>query len=64
MSDMSTEQGLLDFRRFVARHGTLKEIISDNASQFKLASDVINKLWRQILPDNFVLTYTTNENIK
>ena len=64
MSDMSTEQFLLGFRRFVARHGTPKEIISDNASQFKLASDVINKLWRNILSENDVLSYATNENIK
>ena len=64
MSDMSTEQSLLAIRRFVARHGKPKEIISDNASQFKLASDVINKLWRNILPENDVLYYATNENIK
>ena len=64
MSDMSTEQFLLGFRRFVARHGTPKEIISDNASQFKLASDVINKFWRNILSENDVLSYATNENIK
>ena len=51
MPDMSTEQFLLGFRRFLARHGTPKEIISDNASQFKLASDVINKLWRNILSE-------------
>ena len=42
MSDMSTEQFLPGFRRFVSRHGTPKK--SDNASQFKLATDVINKL--------------------
>ena len=52
MSDMSTEQFLLGFRRFETRHGKRKEIISDNASQMKLVTDVIYKLWRQILSEN------------
>ncbi|MEW8544134.1 MAG: hypothetical protein AB2693_11425, partial [Candidatus Thiodiazotropha sp.] len=64
MSDMSTEQFLLGFRRFLARHGMPEEIISDNASQFKLASDAIDKIWRQILLEEDVLTYSANENIK
>ena len=63
MADMSTEQFSLNFRRFVAKHGKPEEIISD-ASQFKLASDVKNKLWRNILSENDVLLYATNENIK
>ena len=64
MSYMSTGQFVLGFRRFVERHSTPKEIISDNASQFKIASDVINKLWRQILSGNDVLSYAANEDIK
>ena len=63
MSDMSKEQFSLNFRRFVAKHGKPEEINSD-ASQFKLASDVKNKLWRNILSKNDVLSYATNENIK
>ena len=39
MSDMSTKQFLLGCRRFFASHGKPREIISDNATQFKLASD-------------------------
>ena len=64
MSDMSTEQLLLGFGKFVAKHGKPKEIISDNVSQFKLASDVKNKLWSNILSENDVHSYATNENIK
>ena len=64
MSDMSTEQFLLGFRRFLSLHGKPKEIISDNASQFKLASDVIEKVWRQILSEKDVLSYAANESIK
>ena len=44
MHDMSTEQFLLGFRRFVARHGSLQEIKSDNAGQFKLAAETIDKI--------------------
>ena len=47
----------------MAKHGKPKEVISD-AFQFKLASDVMNKLWRNILSENDVLSYATNENIK
>ena len=39
MNDMTTQQFLLGFRRFIAGHGKPNKIISDNAAQFKLASD-------------------------
>ncbi|XP_063411612.1 uncharacterized protein LOC134694529 [Mytilus trossulus] len=35
MQDMSAEEFLLGFRRFIARWGNPKHIISDNGSQFK-----------------------------
>ena len=37
MNDMTTQQFLLGFRRFIARHGKPNKIIPDNAAQFKLA---------------------------
>ena len=49
MQDMSAEQFLLGLRRFVARHGGPREIISDNAAQFKLAETKQDKIWGQIL---------------
>ena len=64
MSDMSTEKFLLGFRRFLASHGKPKEIISDNASQFKLASDTIDKLWKLILSEKDVVSYAANDSIK
>ena len=64
MPDMSTDQFLLGFRRFLSQHGKPTEIISDNASQFRLASDVIEKVWRQILTEKDVLSYAANEGIK
>ena len=64
MTDISTEQFLLGFRRFLARHGKPDEMISDNASQFKLASAAIDKLWQQILTEEDVVSYSASENIK
>ena len=51
MNDMTTHQFLLGFRRFIARHGKPNKIISDNAAQFKLASDTISRLWGKILTE-------------
>ena len=62
--DMSTEMFLLGLRRFVARHGSPREITSDNASQFKLAHDTIDKLWDQVLKETDVISYSVNENIR
>ena len=41
MQNMSTEQFLLGFRRFLSRHGKPKEIISDNALHFQLAAETM-----------------------
>ena len=62
--DMSTEMFLHGLRRFVARHGTPLEIISDNASQFKLAQDTIDKLWGQVLTESDIISYSADERIK
>ena len=62
--EMSTEKFLLDLCRFVARHGSPCEIISDNASTFKLAQDTIAKLWGQVLTDTDIRSYSVNEKIK
>lgn len=46
--DMSTSVFLLCLRRFIATRGTTKEIISDNAKQFKLSSEVIKLVWARL----------------
>ena len=61
---MSTEMFLLGLRRFVARHGCPCEIISDNASQFKLAHEKIEKLWGQVLKMTDVISYSVNEKVR
>ena len=60
---MTTEDFLLGLRRFLASHGKPCEIISDNAGQFKLASETVRKLWEQILTHSDVISYVANENI-
>lgn len=64
MYDMSAQQFLLGFRRFIAQYGNPKKVISDNAGQFKLASDAIYKLWGEIITkDHDVISYAANQNI-
>ena len=48
----------------MARHGSPREINSDNASQFKLAHDTIDKLWDQVLKETDVISYSVNEIIR
>ena len=42
--DLSAQQFVLCLRRFIARRGKPKEIISDNASQFKLAKSTVEEV--------------------
>ena len=63
IQNMSTELFILEFRRFLSRHGKPKEISSDNASHFKLASETLDKLWGQILTHDNVMSYIANEGI-
>ncbi|XP_045206117.2 uncharacterized protein LOC123558303 [Mercenaria mercenaria] len=63
VQDMSTEEFLLCFRRFVTQRGSPSEIFSDNAAQFKLASDTIDKVWKRIVHSEDVQNYITNEKI-
>ena len=64
IQNMSTEHFLLGFRRFLSRHGKPTEIISDNAAHFKLASETLDHLWRQVLTHQDVVSTIANEGIK
>ncbi|XP_071176444.1 uncharacterized protein [Mytilus edulis] len=63
MLDMTTDQFLLGFRRFVARCGTPIQIISDNALQFKAASNVVQQEWKKVLFDSDIQNYVSNKGI-
>ena len=64
MMDLSTKMFLHGLRKFVARHGSPHEIISDNASHFNLAKDTVERLWDQVLTEPDVISYSTNGKIK
>ena len=64
MHDMTTQEFLLEFGRFIARHGKPYKIISDNAAQFKLASNIVNKIWGQVLSDEDKISYAADGNIQ
>ena len=67
IQNLSTEQYLLGFRRFLSRHGKSKEIISDNALQFKHGSEkseIFDQLRGQLVTHNDVKIYVANEGIK
>ena len=63
-TDMSTEQLLLCLRRFIAIRGTPVGIISDNASQFKAASDMMKQVWQGTVKNEDIQSYVTTKKIK
>ena len=62
--DMTAEQFLMTLRRFISRRSTPKEIILDNAPQFKLTKTTIDKAWQRVVTGEDVHSYTANQNIK
>ena len=64
INDMSTEEFLLCFRRFIARRGIPRQILSDNAKQFKTASTVLNKVWSNVLTSDQVNVFSTDQGIE
>ncbi|KAI5738688.1 hypothetical protein M8J77_009940 [Diaphorina citri] len=59
----STEDLILAFRRFVARRGNCKLMLSDNASQFKLLGNVVDTIYKPVSDylnvNQIKFTYTT-----
>lgn len=62
--DMSTEQFLMAFRRFIAQRGTPSVILSDNAKQFKAARSVVESMWHDVVRCDEVQSYIGNAGIK
>jgi len=57
VDDMSADEFLLSFRRFVFRRGTPQWIISDNAQQFKCASTTLSKAWKDVIKNEKVCVF-------
>ena len=62
--DMTAEQFLLCLRRFIATRGKPKQIISDNASQFKVVKSTVEKAWQLSTTSPATQSYLANEGIK
>ena len=60
---MSAEEFILGLRRFIARHGTPRKIVSDNAKQFKATKTVLGKAWENVLIDKRVSEFATYQGI-
>ena len=61
---MSAESFLLALRRFVSRRGKPTEIVSDNASQFKVTNEITDIAWRNVFQDEQIYSYTSMNGIK
>ncbi|XP_065899351.1 uncharacterized protein [Dysidea avara] len=61
---MSAEQFLLCFRRFIARRGIPKQILSDNAKQFETAKSVLNKIWSEVVTSDEVIDFSATKGIE
>ena len=62
-SNLSAESFLMVLRRFIGRRGFPKEIISDNAPQFKAVKSMIDKTWSNIQTDENLKTYLANHGV-
>ena len=62
--EVSAEHFLLCLRRFMGRRGRPEMIISDNAAQFKLVKNVVDKQWKELTLDKELLSYLSNIGIR
>ena len=64
LQDMSADEFLLGFRRFISQRGTPIEIISDNAQQCKTASRTLDLVWKNVIKCNEVQNHVSNCGVK
>ena len=64
MKDMTAEEFLCGFRRFISIRGTPAEITSDNALLFKTASKVLDLVWKDVIRCEEIQDYVSNSRIK
>ena len=63
IEDLSAQEFLLGLSRFIARRGMPRQIVSDNAKQFKTASVVLNRAWSEVLSSSEVNVYVVKQGI-
>ncbi|XP_065197652.1 uncharacterized protein LOC135829177 [Sycon ciliatum] len=64
VADMTTEEFLLAFRRFVSLRGCPEEVVSDNAPQFILAKSVLDVAFEELATSDDVLSYMSRTGVK
>ena len=64
VTELSAEHVLLAIRRFVARRGKPKLIISDNAKGFQLAKKVLTSTWTNVLIEDSIQHYFSEMKIE
>lgn len=64
IQDMTTEEFLLCFRRFIAQRGLPNVVISDNARQFKAANQLIDSVWKNVTHCEDVQNYASDAGTK
>ena len=64
VEDMTAEEFILCLRRFMARRGVPRQIISDNAQQFKVAKATLNKARSTMLMSSDVSDYSVRQGIQ
>ena len=64
VEDMTAEEFILCLRRFMARRGVPRQIISDNAKQFKVAKSMLNKAWSAMVMSSDVGEFSVRQGIQ
>lgn len=64
VEDMTAEEFILCLRRFIARRGVPRQIISDNAKQFKVAKSTLNKAWSTMVMSSDVGEFSVRQGIQ
>ena len=62
--DLSAREFLQALWRSIARRGTPKEIILDNASQYELAKSTVDIAWEKTIHDSTVQCYIAQQRIE
>jgi hypothetical protein len=63
VTSLSAQGFLFCLRRFIARRGKPKVILSDNAGNFKLAKDALEHAWKIAIQSDDVMSYCSYQEI-
>lgn len=63
IQNMSADEFLLAFKRFIAQRGVPTDIISDNALQFKTAQRTFDLMWTKIVRNESIQNFSAHKRI-